>query len=557
MKIFRFLKIFGFLIAFFIGGFFYSIISHAASITLSPNTLNVIQDGNSNLLNGGLSSYGIFPENASQSDIANMFVTVSQNPVLLGTELLTVKSSQYDVRKLTQDEIDIYSQIYPRLYTSTNNPIEWNDTYYVKYDNGVFSGQLYVDSNGDILNFKPDNNYTYLAFSLGFGGSTLDLSDITNIYDDIFTQLNEQQFLYNEDYDLVNNTVSYYIVMGYIFGLQNAEDTRVVRSLYIPNVYSDDIYFQSSDIRVYQGQNKLYYIYFTYDPSDYIKDVYFSTTSNRDKSYIDNYINSYAWVPRVQTGTYTYNGKTYNYRITIGDSQAFNYAPIDIESFKVYSGSQRQFVLDYNDFSVDPSLCGDYLDIDSYSYIGDSGFTLSDDYYSFDEVQNLNDKLNSLNWELNDTFNPAQKITATNYPLNNTDTIETVIPNTLPFPDSITSNPPIVLNPDLVYEQSIQPELSVAIDSFQNMGIPFIQGISDRYPFSIPWDIANFISRFNSTPTPPAWNFDWNITVGATTYTKHFEGDLSDFNSLAEIFRNLVLISFIIALCKFSYDHHF
>ena len=80
---------------------------------------------------------------------------------------------------------------------------------YVTYDNGVFNGHLYVDLNGNILNFSPSNNNLKTAFDLGFGGSVLDLGAITNIYGDIASALNEQQFNYaTSDIDLINNNIS-------------------------------------------------------------------------------------------------------------------------------------------------------------------------------------------------------------------------------------------------------------------------------------------------------------------------------------------------------------
>ena len=548
-RIYKLCCAFSWLIVFFIGGIFCTMTCHAQSLPVpSVNTINTITDGNGNIFRSGFSSQGTLPLYISNSQLTTMFKTVANNPVLTDASLFSVDSSDFEVRSLTQEEIDLYSQVYSQLYTATNDVVTWDNTYYVTYDNGYFSGQLYCDSNGNILSFKPDNNTTFLAYTLGFGGSVFDASDFGNIYDQIGELLSQQQFYWSEDDSLnfSDTLFNYYIAVGQKYNYSDTVKGYKAWKVNIPNIYDLNHCYIYSYTNNNNGivSNSPTVIYFVENPSKYIEVI---------ADYQSRFVN---YQVRVNTINTTVNNITYNYQLIIDSSLIQQSKKTSYADFASQNGTASTYIMGYNGFSYNPDLASTNY-VYNFQYTDDSYFDVDDSYYSYDSLQNLNDKLNTANWALNDSFNPEQTISDTNYPYYIDTVIDEVIPTSLPFPDTITSNPPIVLNPDIVYEQSLQPEMSVAIDSFQNMGIPFIQGISNRYPFSIPWDIANFVSRFNATPTPPAWNFDWKITIGSTTYTKHFEGDLSDFNSLAEIFRNLILISFVIALCKFSYDHHF
>lgn len=85
--------------------------------------------------------------------------------------------------------------------------------------------------------------------------------------------------------------------------------------------------------------------------------------------------------------------------------------------------------------------------------------------------------------------------------------------------------------------------------------IPILSNLQNRFPFSIPWDIYNLVSGLAVERETPYINRDIYIPVVDMTY--HIEYDLSDFDEIASLFRTLFLISFIIGLAWFSYDHFF
>lgn len=69
-------------------------------------------------------------------------------------------------------------------------------------------------------------------------------------------------------------------------------------------------------------------------------------------------------------------------------------------------------------------------------------------------------------------------------------------------------------------------------------------GLEKLFPFCIPFDIYNFINLLDAEPVPPS--FKWKFIV----YKKKYEIsiDLKEWNSVAEILRNMELICFCVGL---------
>lgn len=69
--------------------------------------------------------------------------------------------------------------------------------------------------------------------------------------------------------------------------------------------------------------------------------------------------------------------------------------------------------------------------------------------------------------------------------------------------------------------------------------------LSEKFPFSIPFDLISFFTVMNAEPVAPA--IDKEIPLG-DWYTWHFEADFSQFDDYAVIIRNVEFIGFVIAL---------
>lgn len=454
--------------------------------------------------------------------------------------------NDYNVRELTSEELDNYLNpiLGESLFNSSGVAItSSDDVYLVELDNGFFHGSAYVDSNGDLLYSSSDLGGRYLA--LGFGGNLLDLEDYKTeldlLIDDIY--LNEFNLISDPQYN-ISTSLFYYF--GYV-----DSDSKYLYQVYVPNAYD----FNNVNIGKIIQNNSIGSIYFNGE-NRYVKLVYHSGADN----------DSLYQVYNIPSGYTSYNHTYYN-QVSMSPYQLDNLtSSTTISDFMNMGFSNRinVYKIDYNGFR--PDYSGTNLttygnNIIPFSKLNDlnGSFDLSN-YYSYDDAISSYDDLVNFPTVIDDSFDPNLPIGDDNIP------VIIDIPDSFDIPENPLSLPNVnkgsqVIPDDpsveLDYSTITQPTISESIDSFQNLQVPFISGLNTRYPFSIPWDIQRFIQRFSKEPTPPAWNFDWNITVLNHTYTYHFEGDLSDYNGLAEIFRNLVLISFIFALCKFSYDHHF
>lgn len=529
-RIYKLCRVFSWLIAFFIGGIFYSITCHAQSLpTPTPDTFSTIINGNNSLSFSLFSDVDVLPINPNPVDIYKVIENVAQDPLIVGSQLNLMQNNDYTVNELSQNEIDEFSQVYPYLYDVNGNTVSWDNVYHLHYMNAMFHGDCYIDLDGNILTSDVDN--TKSMFQLGVGGYLLQVNDVANIYDQIADQLVAQEYiLATSGADLSNYNLSYYLHSGYV-----TSRVRVEGWIYVPNMYDVGNICISSTQQ--DGQSAIFYY-------------------NNGAQFQYKNITSEAYYNR--TGTNTINGVTYNKYIQCNGviRNDSNSSRTDFNNRVTGAYNFSGTVFDY-----DTSLLNNIGDTVSFKKIQfpETKKPLQfDDEYDYNSVKQIEQDLNNLNSTPNELFDPSEDVSDENYPLNTPYNGDEVNPSELPFPDR-NSNPYPDPNPDpnLEYNSEVQPTPEEVETSINNFGIPFFQNLQYKYPFSIPWDIKAFINSFRAEPTPPAWDFDWSITVGNTTYTHHFQGDLSDFNSLAAIFRNLLLISFIIGLCVFSYNHHF
>lgn len=544
------------IIAFFIGFFFLNIsVNASAAPTPSSATLEIIQGGNNSLLYNAFSSVDILPFNNNPVQLNHIIGVASGNPFIEGAELNTLGADEYNIRKLTESEIEVLENAsYNVFYDVNGHSVNLDDVYFMSYMNGMFHGSLYIDGNGNIL--TTDSNNTYSAFKLGLGGKLLNVSDIANIYDVIANNVIGNSYNFVSDSDLTVDSL-------YInFGIRFYSDTYSASYIYVPSgliegqtIINPNTNFNSTSPT------------FSFYTNDLNSVVYNNYLSVGNMPLINVYHPS---SPQVV------NGHSYTYEVYLSYATKqplantmnnfYNYSNfINSSSSMGVVFEQKNFHLVGNDFPVLQSD-DDIIAFKKIVPLPSSKQLQFDDTYDYNYIKELESSLNDASSQVNELFDPSEDIDENNYPFEITvpSTAPDSSPSDMPTPDdnnNVNPNPNPNPNPEpspsLSYDQDVQPDGESIANSLTNYGIPFVENIMNRYPFSIPWDIQKFVQRLRATPTPPAWNFDWKITVGATTYIKHFEGDLSDFNGLAELLRNLELIGFIIALCIFSYNKHF
>lgn len=108
-------------------------------------------------------------------------------------------------------------------------------------------------------------------------------------------------------------------------------------------------------------------------------------------------------------------------------------------------------------------------------------------------------------------------------------------------------------------DEAVAPEIGQLLTDELPIGddfsVPLVQGLQGKFPFSIPWDLKNMLKGLRAVRRAP--NFNFSLYIRPINYTWNVALDFSQFDSVATIFRNCILILFVLGLAKFSYDHFF
>lgn len=146
---------------------------------------------------------------------------------------------------------------------------------------------------------------------------------------------------------------------------------------------------------------------------------------------------------------------------------------------------------------------------------------------------------------VNNNYDNSQPVTNNNYFINNTTTIPDYTPTNNYY--------------ETIYNYYTSPQIGGDIGTVDpedvTDGIPILNNLRYRFPFSIPFDIYDLFSGLAVTRQAPS--FDWEIYFPVVDYTWEISFDLSAWDTQAEIFRTCFLILFIIGLAMWSYNHFF
>lgn len=146
---------------------------------------------------------------------------------------------------------------------------------------------------------------------------------------------------------------------------------------------------------------------------------------------------------------------------------------------------------------------------------------------------------------INNNYDNSRPTTYNNYP----------VTNNYNFTDLSNPADTYVQNVYNYYTQpKVDEELTANPEEIDN-NVPILSNLQNRFPFSIPWDIARIFESLSAERQAPVINAEINFPI--INYTWVCNIDLSMFDSTAELFRKCVLILFIVGLAVFSYSHHF
>lgn len=169
-------------------------------------------------------------------------------------------------------------------------------------------------------------------------------------------------------------------------------------------------------------------------------------------------------------------------------------------------------------------------------------YDITNNYYDY---TTYNDNRPTYSSGINQSYDRESDITPDNYPKDN----NVYIPQ---YPDVYNYYNEYVT---YINQPSIGDDLGEIDSEELTNGLPILNNLSKRFPFSIPFDIYNLLKGLSVQRETPY--IDTEIEIPAIDYTWHIEYDLHDFDDIAELFRTLFLISFILGLAYFSYDHFF
>ena len=125
------------------------------------------------------------------------------------------------------------------------------------------------------------------------------------------------------------------------------------------------------------------------------------------------------------------------------------------------------------------------------------------------------------------------------------------IPRDYDIPDTVEADPDIEIAPDdtvpdddktpVTSDDPVNPETEPNISA-----APLKFDLRNIFPFCIPFDIKDMIGLLSADPVAPSYTVDWEIPFVNTNLT--FTVDLSGYDDVAEITRNMELLLFMIGL---------
>lgn len=487
------------------------IVKSAEVVTLTNESLQLLTDGIDLLSYSGSIPYGFLPfVFSSEKDFQSVYEDMFSKQ-----DVFTI-NGQPNIRPLSSDEYSLLENA--TIYDDEGNIVTLQELYFGEIDNGYFTEKFYCKNDGTIVYQDSSKDNPYI--DVKFGGSELSYVDWQNMYSDLADSLNDNSYHYNLNGNSVSS-VSYYLAVG----LSSGGSPSFAASVFIANQYQPGIIVPASTGNIAS--------WYTNNPA------------------LLQYTELYGTVPSsyglsVSHGNYTYNGNNYNYYCTFwGNNTSLTWAPNNTLENWIQGINPAKGLFAKIGYSYDSSLMNE--DTISFKQVSTNADTIDlSDSYSLPTLKQYYDDVSRTKAYPNGNYISTDPISSINYPTSiviEDDITEVVIP----FPDDTEAE-----EEDPVIDYPIDDVIDPSLITDQ---IPILSGLQNKFPFSIPWDIAKLLKGLEAQRTTPY--IDTAVTIPGVNYTWHIEYDLSDFDSLAELFRTLFLIAFIIGLAYFSYDHFF
>lgn len=486
----------------------------AAGFVVDPSTLNSLTSGAESLQYISMAQNGYVPMSGVTSrDLNQLIIEQSQKATKYEITEDDIKSvvplsdSPYEIASV----VDTWEMFY--LDGEKVLPADYGNLRYCTFDNGYYSGECIVSPNGQLVARNVTGFSNEPIAKIRIGGSQMTYDEYVEAVQSAADYLSDHNFSYNSNGQSVNP--SFYLFYG---SNGNAE------SLYISNQF-----LPGQVVPTNTSLNTVISSWYANDLTLFNHSVMMG--ESRDYS--------------VQEGSYSKDGYNYRYRVSFATRTQANLPSESYSDWLNNSTTNRCFgksntiydssIAQYESMSISTYLPtegeieGDLAAAISLAYAldvaGEIVGTLSIPYVDYD---------------------PDQPVTKEN---------KLVV---VPIDIDIEDDYPVIPGTDEDVEEgeiAIPETIAGTIPSGTDFQIPIVSGLQSKFPFSIPWDIKNLLKGLRAVRRPPKFDVSWYIRP--LDYTWVFSLDLSQFETVATIFRNCLLILFIIGLAKFSYDHFF
>lgn len=483
-----------------------------AAFAVDPATLASLSSGAESLQYSLYASGGLMPYQGNSSQDLT---------ALLNSKL--EKRSRYTV---TNDDITSSVSIFDAPYEMLQEAMTWDwvgadgssitiddlvDARYITFDNGFYSGEAFVNGDGELLyrNITGEGSSDRISTAqMRVGGSLASYQDMADAVTAVNQQLSGQSFQYDYNDPTSTNDYSFFYAYGSWGG-------TIAESLYIANMF-----LPGQIVPINISNNTIISSWYTNDLSLFNHDIILSQGGSSNFSYTE--------------GNYSKGGYNYRYKVNFGTF-----------------GSLPQ--MSYSDWLSD----------------------INHNATFWEENRIYTNAMSDYDGSNVGTFAPTEGVfpadLSTAMSLAATQTLATALADIKPMPalddehaKGVVFPVSFAWDPDLPWvdedeEEAVVPEIGELITDELPIGddfsVPLVQGLQGKFPFSIPWDLKNMMKGLRAVRRAP--NFNFSLYFRPIDYTWNLNLDLSAFDSLASLFRTCFLILFVIGLCKFSYDHFF
>lgn len=485
----------------------------ASGFVIDPSTLNSLSSGAESLQYISMAQEGYVPMSGVTSSDLNQLL---RDHLQKATRYEITESDILSVVPLSESPYDIASVVdtWEMFYFNGEKvlPADYGDLRYCTFDNGYYSGECIVAPNGQLVARNVTGSSNEPIANIRIGGSELSYEKYVEGVQSVANYLSENNFSYDSSGTSVNP--SFYLFYGY--SKTNAE------SLYIPNMF-----LPGQVVPANTTVGTAISSWFTNDLSLFNHSVLMGQSVDYS----------------ISEGSFSKNGYNYRYRVNFGTH--IQYANPEV-SFSNWLSSNVNNACFGKTNPVYTSDMAAYEQMSISTFLPVEGDILGDLSIpiALDAALTASDAIAGVLPYPNVAFDPDLPISDTNRAV--------VVPIDIAIDDSSVIPVPDE-DEDLVID--IPQTIPGTIPTGTDFNIPIVSGLQSKFPFSIPWDIKNLLKCLRAVRKAPKFDISWYIRP--IDYTWEFSLDLSQFESVATIFRNCLLILFIIGLAKFSYDHFF